>query len=178
MPSRADTTVHRGRILDLALETHALPDGREAVFEMVRHPGGAGVLPVLEDGSVLLIRQFRPAAGGAILEIPAGSLEQGEEPEDCARRELREEAGMVAEQLQSLGWFYSSVGFCDERIHLYIARKLSRVERSLDPDEFIEPVVLSPEQTGELLARGEVRDAKTLIALQYWLLERDHERGA
>ncbi len=173
MSPSADTTIHRGRILDLALETHVLPDGREAVFEMVRHPGGAGVLPVLEDGSVLLIRQFRPAAGGAILEIPAGRLEQGEEPEDCARRELREEAGMVAEQLQSLGWFYSSVGFCDERIHLYLARRLFRVEARPEPDEFIEPVLLSPEQARALLARGEVRDGKTLIALQYWLLEQD-----
>lgn len=170
MPPRFDTTIHRGRILDLVLETHTLPDGREAVFEMIRHPGGAGVLPVLEDGSVLLIRQFRPAAGGAVLEIPAGRLEQDEHPEDCARRELREEAGLEAEQLQPLGWFFSSVGFCDERIHLFVARKLRRVERSLDPDEFIDPVHLRPDRARALLSRGEVRDAKTLIALQHWLL--------
>jgi ADP-ribose pyrophosphatase len=113
-PERRD--IFQGRILSLGVETHLLPDGRKAEFEIVRHPGGAAVLPVLDDGRVLLLRQFRPAAGDAVLEIPAGRLEPGEAPAACARRELAEEAGYRAGRLERLGETLSSVGFCDERI--------------------------------------------------------------
>lgn len=158
-------TVFAGRVLSLAVEYHRLPDGREAAFEIVRHPGGAAVLPVLDDGGVVLIRQHRPAAGGWILEIPAGRLEEGESPASCAARELEEEVGFRAGRLEKLGTTLSSVGFCDERIHLFLARQLQPVPAAPEADEFIEPVVLAPEQAQALVTDGTITDAKTQLAL-------------
>lgn len=123
-------TIFQGRILSLAVEEHRLPDGRLAAFEVVRHPGGAAVLPVLADGRIVLIRQWRPAVGGAVLELPAGRLEAGEPPADCARRELQEEVGYRPGRLETLGDMLSSVGFCNERIHLFLARELEAVPQA------------------------------------------------
>ncbi|WP_291315100.1 NUDIX hydrolase [Desulfuromonas sp.] len=95
--------IFSGRIVSLAIEGHRLPDGREADFEIVRHPGGAAVLPLLENGEVVLIRQFRPAGGGMVVEIPAGRLEPDESPEACVRRELVEEVGYRAARVEKLG---------------------------------------------------------------------------
>jgi len=164
--------IYQGRILDLALETHRMPDQREARFEIVQHPGGAAALPILDDGRILLIRQFRPATRGYILEIPAGRLEPGEDGAGCVARELQEEIGYQAEVIEPLGFIYSSVGFCNERIHLFVARELRKTTTAHEPDEFIEPLVLSLEEALQRIRAGEVPDAKTQICLLRYALER------
>lgn len=161
----SETKIFAGRVLSLALEEHLLPDGRAASFEVVRHPGGAAVLPVLADGRILLIRQLRPAVGGQVLELPAGRLEPGEPPEACARRELQEEVGYRPGRLERLGEMFSSVGFCNERIHLFLARELEPVPQALEADEFIEILPLTLAAALDLLDRGEIPDGKTALAL-------------
>ncbi|WP_305046930.1 NUDIX hydrolase [Geoalkalibacter sp.] len=157
--------IFEGRIVSLNLEEHELPDGRRAVFEMVRHPGGAAILPLLDDGRVLLIRQFRPAGGGMVWEIPAGRLEPGESPEDCVRREIQEELGYRAGQVDQLGEMLTAVGFCDEIVHLYLGRALEPVERALEPDEYIEVVPMPYAEALSLVTQGEIPDGKTQLAL-------------
>lgn len=157
--------VFAGRIFSVELEDHRLPDGRMATFEMVRHPGGAAALPVLDDGRIILIRQFRPAADGTIWEIPAGRLEAGEDPVDCIRRELQEEIGYRAASIRPLVNMLSAVGFCDERVYLYLATDLTPVPSALEEDEFIHPVVMTLKEALRLLDGGAILDAKTQLAL-------------
>ena len=157
-------TLFAGRILDVALEKHQMPDGRESDFEIIRHPGGAAILPLLPDGRILLISQFRPAIGEMVFEIPAGRLEAGESAHDCAGRELVEEVGYSAGQILPLGGFWSTVGFCDEYIHLFLGRDLTLAEQSLEPDEIID---LNPVTIAEALAKvkkNEILDSKTQLA--------------
>ena len=158
--------VFHGKVLDLAIETHRLPDGREARFEVVHHPGGAAALPVDTDGRLLLIRQFRPAARGDILEIPAGRLEKGEDPAECITRELQEEIGRKPSQVELLSEIYSTVGFCREKIFIFLATGLSKTPTALEDHEFIDLVPMTPEEAFGMVDAGAISDAKTLIALQ------------
>lgn len=168
----AQKKVYEGRVLDVNVETHCLPDGRLSDFEIIRHPGGAALLPVLSDGRVLLISQFRPAIGKMIYEIPAGRLEPEELPEDCAARELQEEAGYQAAQVLPLGGFWSTPGFCDEYIYLFYSKELVKSEQSLEPDEIIELHSFSVAEALAMVENGEILDSKTQIALlRYHLLE-------
>lgn len=163
-----DKDIFNGRIISLAIEEHELPDGRRAEFEVVRHPGGAAVLPLLDDGRVVLIRQFRPALGGMVVEIPAGRLEPGEAPADCVRRELIEEVGYCAETVVKLGEMLPAVGFCDERIHLFAASGLRAVPQALEPDEYIELLPLPLAEALAMVAAGQIPDGKTQLALLLW----------
>jgi ADP-ribose pyrophosphatase len=158
-------TIFAGRVLDVGEEVHCLPNGRRATFEVIRHPGGAAVLPILADGRVVLIRQYRPALGTMLWEIPAGRLETGETPEECVRRELVEEAGYVAGRLVPLGGLWSAAGFCDEHVALFAAFDLQPVPSAPEADEIIEPVSMPLDEALGLLFRGEIRDAKTQLAL-------------
>lgn len=171
MSKTEETILYHGRILDLARETHRMPDDRESGFEIIRHPGGAAALPILDDGQLLLIRQFRPAAQDYIYEIPAGRLEVGEEPADCVERELEEEVGYRPNQLESLGYVFSSVGFCNERIFLFIATKLEQTQTAHEPDEFIEPLIVTLDEALKMLSGGEITDAKTQIALLRYAMQ-------
>jgi len=166
-----ETILHHGRILDLFREVHRMPDNRESGFEIIRHPGGAAALPILDDGRLLLIRQFRPAAEDYIYEIPAGRLEVGEEPAGCVERELEEEVGYRPKQLESLGYVYSSVGFCNERIFLFIATKLEQTQTALEPDEFIEPLIVTLDEALKMISAGTITDAKTQIALLRYAIQ-------
>ena len=159
-------TLFNGRILDLRLETHKLPNGREARYEMIQHPGGAAALPVEKDGRLLLIRQFRPAACGEILEIPAGRLEPDEDPAECIRRELAEEVGRSPGHIKPLHQVYSTVGFCREILHIFLATELTVTATALEEHEFIEPLLLTTTEAFALVDAGRIIDAKTLIALQ------------
>ncbi len=170
MSKQSEEFLYQGRILDLARETHNMPDGRVACFEVVQHPGGAAALPVLADGRIILIRQFRPAAGDFILEIPAGRLEAGETAAECVGREIQEEIGYQAANIDPLGFVYSSVGFCNEKIHLFVATGLTSCETALEPDEFIEPVIMSLDEALRLIEGGELIDAKTQITLLRYAL--------
>ena len=161
-------TVFAGRVLDVAVEKHEMPDGRQSNFEIIRHPGGAAMLPVLPDGRLLLIRQFRPTVGEMIYEIPAGRLEQEESAEECAGRELIEEAGYAAAQILPLGGFWSTIGFCDEYIHLFLGRELSATEQNLEADEIIELCPMTLAAAMQKVENGEILDGKTQLALLHY----------
>lgn len=154
-----------GRLLQVQVEAHRLPDGRSAELEVVHHPGGAAVLPVLADGCIVLLHQFRPVVGDWIIELPAGRLEPDEPPELCATRELVEEAGFRTARLEKLGSTWSTPGFCDEVIHLYVAHDLSPVPAHPEADEFIEVLMLSLAEALAMVVDGRIRDAKTQLAL-------------
>lgn len=158
-------TVYPGRLITLNIETARLPDGREVELEIVRHPGGAVVAAINERDEICLIRQWRHAAGGFIWEVPAGRLDPGEDAETAARRELLEEAGVLAEQWTSLGAMLPSPGFCDERLHLYLARVLTLVPTQHEPDEHIEIHWRPLDQALDMAMGGEIEDAKTLCIL-------------
>lgn len=141
-------------------------------FQIIRHPGGAGVLPVHADGTVSLIRQLRPAVGARLLEIPAGRLDNGEAPLHCARRELEEETGMTAATFIPLGIIYSSPGVFDEVIHLFAAHGISQGEARPEADEEIEVVRLLLDDALLMSLDGRISDAKTLSALHRFQLLR------
>ncbi len=161
----SDRPIFQGRVISLSLEEHRLPDGRVARFEIVRHPGGAAVLPVLDDGRLVFVRQLRPAVGGMVLELPAGRLDDGEDPATCAARELQEEVGYRPGRLEKLGEMLPAVGFCNERIHLFVASDLEAVPQALEHDEFLEILVLSLDEALARLDRGEIVDGKSALAL-------------
>lgn len=154
-----------GRIIRLRVGSVLLDNGQQAYREVVEHPGGACVLPFTGD-TFILVRQFRIAHQEYVLEAPAGKLEPGESPEECARKELREETGYREGRLVSLGSVYPSVGFCNEVIHLFLALDLTEVGRALEPEERIEPVLLPVSEVREKLADDTFKDGKTAIILQ------------
>jgi ADP-ribose pyrophosphatase len=161
----SERRVQRGAQFELVTEPVDLPNGRRVDLDLIRHPGAAAVVPFLDDERVLMIRQYRFATGGEILEIPAGKLDPGEAPEACAARELIEETGYRAGQLEKLAAIWTSPGFTDEVIHLYAAFDLEPTKQALEPDEVIE---LSPLPLADALAwlrQGEVVDGKSAIAL-------------
>jgi len=172
-PDRIHTErVYDGRIVRVDIDTVRAPDGSEMRLEMVRHRGAAAIVPLLsgldaEDPSVLLIKQYRYATGGTIWEIPAGVLEPGEEPVECARRELREEVGAEASKLEHLTTIYTTPGFTDERIHIFLATGLTVGETQHELDEFIEVTTLPMSRILEMIRDGELLDGKSVSALLY-----------
>jgi ADP-ribose pyrophosphatase len=163
--------VYRGKIVDLDVETVALPNGATVELEIIHHPGASAVVPIREDGRVLLIRQYRHAAGGFIYEIPAGKLHPGEDPRECARRELEEEIGFRATTIEPLLSIFTTPGFTDERIHLFTARGLVPGRQDLEADEILEVVPVPLEEAVSWIAQGTIQDGKTIIALQAVYLE-------
>jgi ADP-ribose pyrophosphatase len=164
--------LYSGRVVNLERDTVRFPDGSLGHLEMLRHPGASAVVPFLDDPTdsdprVVLIRQFRHAADSYIWEIPAGRLDAGEPPESCARRELEEEAGMTAATIQRLTTIYTTPGFTDERIHLFIAWDLTPVAHRREADEFMEVHERRWSEVGRMIHRGEIVDGKTLIALLF-----------
>jgi ADP-ribose pyrophosphatase len=163
---------YSGRIVNLDVDTVRFPDGSIGQLEMLRHPGASAVVPFLDDPAdpdprLLLIRQFRHAAEGFIWEVPAGRLDPGETPEDCARRELEEETGMRARAIERLTTIYTTPGFTDERIHLFLARGLEQGEVRREKDEFMELHTLTWSSVMALARSGEIQDAKTLTSLLF-----------
>jgi len=156
--------VYQGRSIRVQVERVELPGGRQVELDVVRHPGASAVVPFESDDCVLLIRQFRHAAGGTIWEVPAGKLD-GEAPEVCAARELEEEAGRRAGRLERLGSIWTTPGFTDEVIHLFAAYELEGVPPRREDDEVIEVVPTPLDQALELVWSGELRDAKSALAL-------------
>jgi ADP-ribose pyrophosphatase len=159
--------IYKGHIVDLRLETVTLPNRVTVTLEMVRHPGAAAIVPVHEDGAVTLVRQYRHAAAGYIWEIPAGKLDAGEEPASCAARELREEAGLTAGELVRLGLIFTAPGFCDERIHLFLARQLTATTQQLDEDEVLSVSRIPLSQALDMIGSGAIQDAKTIAGLHH-----------
>ena len=185
MPLISTERVYTGRIVNLNVDTVTFPDGSTGTLEMLRHPGASAVVPFLDDpGSadprIVLIRQFRHAAEGDMWEIPAGRLDPGEEPEACARRELREETGYSAAECRRLVTIYTTPGFTDERIHLFLATGLRAGDHAREADEFVEVHEVRWSEALRLLENGQISDAKTLSALLFTetFLRRRDERTA
>ena len=155
----------QGRTVRLLSERVRIPNGNEVDLDVVRHPGAAAVVPLDRDGSVLMVRQYRHTAGGWLLEIPAGKLAPGEDPRDCAHRELEEEAGVRAGALRELGPIYVSPGFCDERIWLYLATDLVAGQQALEADEALSIERMSFAEAERRAASGEILDAKSTCAI-------------
>ena len=153
--------------LSIAREQVRLPNGRTVELDIVRHPGASAVVPFVSVDEVLLIRQFRHAAGGSILEVPAGKLDPGDTPESCAARELEEEAGRRTQRLEKLGAILTSPGFTDEVIHLFAAFDLEPVPLRHEHDEVIELVPMRLTSALDLVWRGELSDAKSALALLF-----------
>lgn len=156
---------YRGSILSLWVGEVQLEDGEVYQREVTRHPGGVAIVPVIDD-SVILVRQFRIAVERDMLELPAGKLEKGELPEVCAYRELEEEIGYHAGKMVLATSYYSSVGFSDEKMHIYLGFELQKVAQRLDSDERIQIVQIPITEIGERLARNEFDDSKTIIGLR------------
>lgn len=138
--------------------------GRETTREVVLHPGACAILPVTEKKEILFVRQYRYAAEETLLEIPAGKIDPGEAPDVCAARELTEETGFRAERLRKLGAVFTTPGFCNEKIHLYLADRLVPAHQHLDTDEFLDVVKIPLDEALEMIRNGEISDAKTLSA--------------
>jgi ADP-ribose pyrophosphatase len=157
--------LYEGRIVKLSLFDVELEDGRRSTREIVVHPGSVAVVPLHGDGTVTLVRQYRLAALDYLLEIPAGTLEPGEDPLTCAHRELEEEANLHAGQMRLVTTFFPAPGVITERMHLYLATDLKEAPGQTDEDEQIEPVRMPLDEALDLVRQGTVRDAKTIIGL-------------
>lgn len=158
--------IFSGRVLKLRLDRVKLPNGQEATREVVEHPGAVGVIPLTEDGKLVLVRQYRYPLDKITVEIPAGKLGKGENPDDCALRELEEETGYVAGKLEKIGAFYTTVGFSDELMHLYIAKDLTATAQNLDGDEFINVEICGRPEVDAMIRDGSICDLKTVLGLK------------
>jgi ADP-ribose pyrophosphatase len=159
-------TIYTGKVITLNIDTVRLPNGVTVDLEMVRHPGASAIVPMKDDGIVILIRQFRHAAGGFIYEIPAGKLHPGENPKICAARELEEETGYRPKELTLLSSVFTAPGFTDEVIHIYMATGLTKTVQNLDRDEVLEIIEMPIQNAIAMIQDGRIRDAKTMIGLQ------------
>ena len=157
--------IFKGRIVHLRVDTVRLPDGKESKREIVAHSGAVCVVAVTEEKTILLVRQFRLAAGGILLEIPAGTLEAGEEPLACASRELEEETGYQAAEIVPLFSAYLAPGYSTELIHAFLATGLTATQTHFDADENLELIALPVAEIERRLLSGEFQDAKTIAAL-------------
>jgi ADP-ribose pyrophosphatase len=164
--------IYTGKVVSLDIDTVRFPNGSTGELEMIRHSGASAVVPFLDDPEsddprILLIRQYRYAAEGYVYEIPAGRLDAGEAPAECAMRELREETGYKAGKLQPLTTFYTTPGFTDERIHLFLATELEAGETERESDEIMDLHPIKRSDVLKMVESGEIRDGKTMVGLLF-----------
>lgn len=168
--------VYEGKIINLRVDTITLPGGKTTTREVVEHAGAVAIVPINEKNEIILVQQYRYATGKVLLEIPAGKLEPGESAPNCAGRELLEETGYAAADLQELISFFSTPGFSDEKLHIFLARELTYYKQQLDEDENIDVVIMPLVQAVDLIWAGEICDAKTIagiLAVYYRLIKLD-----
>ncbi|TDL34676.1 NUDIX hydrolase [Jeotgalibacillus sp. S-D1] len=165
--------LYEGKIINLQIETVTLPNGKTSKREIIKHPGAVCVIALTEENKLIMVEQYRKALERSVLEIPAGKLEPGEEPIITAARELEEETGYGSENLVHLISFYTSPGFADELVHVYVAKNLYKIEnaRGADEDEFVELQELTLEEAEKCVADQRIFDAKTAYAVQYIRLQ-------
>ncbi len=160
-----EESIAHGFPVVVTTEQVRMPNGVEIVLDIVEHPGAAAIVPFVSDREILLIRQYRHAAGGFLIEVPAGKIDPGESPDETARRELQEEVGQRAGRFEKLGWIWTSPGFAREKIHLYAAFDLTAVDARPADDEVIEVIPTPLDDALEMIWSGELTDAKSAIAL-------------
>lgn len=164
--------LYKGRVINLRKDIVILPNGIEAVREVIEHPGGVAVAPITEDGELLMVRQFRYPYKEVVLEVPAGKLSPGEIPLECGKRELQEETGAIAEEYINLGILYPTPGYLNEKIYLYAAKNLTFGNQRLDEDEFLSVESIPLERLVDMALSGEIKDAKTLaIVLKIYAMQ-------
>ncbi len=157
--------VYQGHVIDVSVERVRMPNGHELDLDLVRHPGASAVVPIDAQGRVVLVHQMRHATGGFLYEIPAGKLDAGESPQACGARELQEETGMRAQHWQSLGAIWTTPGFCNERIHLFLATGLTTTQQALEIDELLSVEHMPFAEAVRRATQGEFTDAKTVCGL-------------
>ena len=165
--------VYTGKVFNIEKDRITLPDGRQTVRETVVHGGAAAILPIDNDGKIIFVRQYRHSAKAMTLEIPAGTLEKGEDPEICSVRELEEETGFKAEKMEYMFKLYSSIGFCSEVLYFYKAEGLYNGTLNPDDDEFIEVERYYPEEAVKLIKEGKICDSKTASAVYAYIAEKE-----
>lgn len=158
--------IYKGKVIDLSVETFTLPNGSTTSLEIITHPGAAAVVPMKDEQTVIMIRQYRHAVGGFIYEIPAGKLHLNEDPRNCAHREVEEEIGYKVGKLEPLLSFFTTPGFTDEIIHIFVGTDLKPGKQDLDVDEVLEIVEMSLAKALDMIRDGSIKDGKTIIGLQ------------
>ncbi len=161
----ASEEIFNGVAIHLFRDEILLPNGNKGVREIVRHPGAVCVLPLTENGEVIFVNQFRYALNKVTLEVPAGKLEKGEDPQEAALRELSEETGIEAKKIIPMGALYTTPALMDEIIYMYIATDLSQGEQHLDEDEFVNALKIHLDKAVEMVMNGEIRDSKTQVMI-------------
>ncbi len=159
------TTVFEGKVITVTVDTVELENGHTSKREIVHHNGGACIAALDENGNVFVVNQYRYAYGEELLELPAGKLEKGEDPFEAAKRELAEEAGVIASEFINLGTFYPTCGYCDEVIYLYGAKNLTMTQQHLDDDEFLNAETMPLHILAEKCLAGDIKDGKTVVGV-------------
>ncbi|MDD6485210.1 MAG: NUDIX hydrolase [Clostridiales bacterium] len=159
------TPIFDGKVIKVRTEKVELPDGREANRELIAHNGGVGVIAVTDEGEVFMVSQYRIAARSMMLEVPAGKLEEGEDPLECGKRELIEETGYKGNKFTYLGTYYATPGYCEEKISLYLAQELEWVGQNLDEGEFLNVKKYKLDDLYNMVMNNEIKDAKTAVAI-------------
>ncbi|WZL74914.1 NUDIX hydrolase [Clostridiaceae bacterium 35-E11] len=157
--------IYEGKMIDLRVDTVKLPGEKHATREIVEHPGAVAIVPITEEGKIIMIKQFRKPVDEALLEVPAGKLDENEDPSVCAARELKEETGYEAENIKFLFKFYTSPGFSNEIMYLYVATQLTPGEAMPDEDEYIDMESYPLEKLLDMIHNGEIKDSKTIIGI-------------
>jgi ADP-ribose pyrophosphatase len=171
-------SVYSGRLLKVHVDTVKLPNGRETTREIVEHPGAVAIIPLLDNGKLLVVEQYRTAVRRRLIEIPAGTLEAGEAPLPCARRELIEETGYVARRFTKLFSCYLAPGYSTEKIHFFLASRLVPTKAKQADDETIVVQPMGLHEALKAIEQGKIQDAKTISALYYLAMHEDKRRGA
>ena len=159
--------IYEGKIVNLRIDTVELPDKKYSLRDIVEHPGAVGIIPITDDGYMILVKQFRKAVEKVLLEIPAGKIEINEEPKETALRELYEETGYQTDNMEYLFEFYTSPGFSNEKVYMFLAKELYYVGQNVNKDEYIEIEKFKIEDLMDMIERGEINDSKTMIGIYY-----------